>query len=648
MLAAYVVAERGTPPPEALALRAYTAELLPDYMIPATFTLLEALPLTPNGKLDRRALPDPEPVATRASREPANAQEKAMCELFAEVLGLAEVGVEDDFFDLGGHSLLATRLISRARARLGVELSIQAIFDAPSPAGLAAKLGVAEKARPTLRRRGAGGGGSGGSGSRSGSGAGSGSASGSDFGGRATSSSAFGAPSSSSATNGSAFTAPAPGTQAAPAVANVAAEFASGLVDLTGDATLGTGFVVPGAGTIATAWNNVLLTGATGFLGAFLLREIVDRTEAHVHCLVRADDPARAAARLESGLRGFGLWDDAMAARVTAHPGDLERPGLGLAAETYALLADRIDAVIHNGARVNHLEAYSRLRPANVEGTREVLRLATTGRAKPVHFVSSLSAALAVGENPDVIVEAARVPADRVVPRGYVATKWVGEELVRAAGAAGLPVTVHRPGRVSGHTRSGACGTGDSFWNYIRAVTHLGAVADGDALAVTVDLVPVDHVAGGIIALAADPAAAGGVYHLAGEHLVSVAEVVDALRADGYRIDVVSAEQWQQRMSHAVEAALGRGDLSWTTAAVLSAGFQQRSHGIRWGRAATAAALADKAVPGPEMDASVLAAAVAYFRRTGFFAEPSAAESVTVSAYSAYAHAAPSGNGAQP
>ena len=369
-------------------------------------------------------------------------------------------------------------------------------------------------------------------------------------------------------------------------------------------------------------WGEVLLTGATGFLGAFLLREIVDRTDAHVHCLVRADDAERAAARLQAAMRGFGLWDEALAGRVSAVPGDLERPGLGLTPAGYAGLAGRVDAVVHNGARVNHLEAYSRLRPANVEGTRDVLRLATSGRTKAVHFVSSLSAALAVGENPDAIGEQQRVPADRVVPRGYVATKWVGEELVRAAGAAGLPITVHRPGRVSGHTLTGACGTGDSFWNYIRAVTRLGAVPDGDALEVGVDLVPVDHVAGGIVALATDPAAVGGVYHLAGEHLVTVAEVVGALRADGYRIDVVPAEQWQDRLGQAVEAAIARGDLSWTTAAVLSTGFQQRSHGIRWSRTATAAALAGKPVAGPEMDGSVLARAVGYFRRTGFFAAP--------------------------
>ncbi|MFY1634817.1 non-ribosomal peptide synthase/polyketide synthase [Solwaraspora sp. WMMB335] len=121
-------------------LRSTVQRLLPDYMVPATITPIERIPVTPNGKIDRRALPDPEVVLSRG-RHPRTPLEQILCELYADILGLERVGVNDSFFDLGGHSLLATRLTSRIRSALGVEALLQQIFAAPSPAELAVVLG---------------------------------------------------------------------------------------------------------------------------------------------------------------------------------------------------------------------------------------------------------------------------------------------------------------------------------------------------------------------------------------------------------------------------------------------------------------------------------------------------------------------------
>jgi amino acid adenylation domain-containing protein len=144
-LIAYIVGDADTDD-----LLRHAARRLPDHMLPTAVVALPEIPLTSNGKLDRRALPAPE-FRAGGGREPADATEAALCEAFAEVLGLESVGVDDDFFRLGGHSLLAMRLIARIRANLGLDLALPALFTTPTPAELAKNLGQQRSTRPALR-----------------------------------------------------------------------------------------------------------------------------------------------------------------------------------------------------------------------------------------------------------------------------------------------------------------------------------------------------------------------------------------------------------------------------------------------------------------------------------------------------------------
>ncbi|MEJ0096571.1 MAG: amino acid adenylation domain-containing protein [Methylocella sp.] len=152
-LVGYVVAKAGVEIDGEIApaaLRQSLAATLPDYMVPAAIVFLEALPLTPNGKLDRRALPAPEFLSS-AGRAPRTPQEEILANLFAEILGLESVSIDDSFFDRGGHSLLATHLINRIRSELKIELPVRVLFEAPTVAQLAGKLNNTESARPPLR-----------------------------------------------------------------------------------------------------------------------------------------------------------------------------------------------------------------------------------------------------------------------------------------------------------------------------------------------------------------------------------------------------------------------------------------------------------------------------------------------------------------
>ncbi|MFB9903358.1 non-ribosomal peptide synthase/polyketide synthase [Allokutzneria oryzae] len=144
-LVAYVVGDT-----DIARLREQVSASLPVHMVPSAFVMVDALPLTPNGKLDRKALPAPELAASSTGRAPRSQREEILCGLFADVLGVTKVGIDDSFFELGGHSLLVTRLISRIRSVLGAELAVRALFEAPTVAGLAERIDEANGARLAL------------------------------------------------------------------------------------------------------------------------------------------------------------------------------------------------------------------------------------------------------------------------------------------------------------------------------------------------------------------------------------------------------------------------------------------------------------------------------------------------------------------
>ncbi|MFT7463421.1 MAG: myxalamid-type nonribosomal peptide synthetase MxaA, partial [Pseudohongiellaceae bacterium] len=309
--------------------------------------------------------------------------------------------------------------------------------------------------------------------------------------------------------------------------------------------------VQPGQRRAAQPAAEVLLTGATGFLGAHLLIDLLQHTEARVHCLVRAADATLAAQRITRNLRSYELAvSPDQSARIVALPGDLAAEHLGLDTVSYEGLASSLDLVLHNGAAVDFLQGYRALEGTNVQGTKSVLQLCARAGAA-VHFVSTLGVLTSPNLAQRQSLNEDLPMADLVdVEGGYEQTKWVAEMLVHEAGSRGLPVAIYRPGRIAGNSRTGCWAADDVARRFMVGTAHLGSWPELDA---PIDLSPVDWVSGSIVHLALAGAAHGETYHLVHPQPSPIELFASAAERLGYTFDRVSPDEWQRRAISAAE-----------------------------------------------------------------------------------------------
>ncbi|WP_409492249.1 amino acid adenylation domain-containing protein [Amycolatopsis sp. cmx-11-12] len=310
----------------------------------------------------------------------------------------------------------------------------------------------------------------------------------------------------------------------------------------------------------------ILLTGATGFIGAQLLHDLLTTTSATVHCLVRAPDVASGRRRLCETLAEYRLISSTPLDRMRVVPGDLAKPRLGIGAQTYEMLAETVDAVVHCGALVNLVLGYAFHRKANVHGTREILRLAARRRTKPVHYVSTLSVfgpAARAGRMP---IPELPVSGIEPPPDGYSLSKWVGEQLVVAAGERGVPLAVYRLGEVMPHSGTGVPSPTSLPDMLVGACLRLGVAP---ATPVVLDYTPIDYV--GQMITAGVATGASGVFHVLPPQAMRLDELLDGFGREFGLSPVSYREFWAM-----VEEAAQTGDPVYTRllAAVPAAGLE--------------------------------------------------------------------------
>lgn len=291
----------------------------------------------------------------------------------------------------------------------------------------------------------------------------------------------------------------------------------------------------------------VLLTGATGYLGAFLLKSLLENTSAQIICMVRFTEPkddCRPAgmARVRKNLIDLGIWDDSNLDRIEIVAGNLTRKRFGLSPENFDDLAGRVQVIVHAAATVNLVYPYAALRNANVNGTREILRLASRGGAT-VHHVSTngVLPTSVEGWSEDTVIDINDVP-DRLLD-GYGQTKWVAEKLVFEAGQRGIPVRVYRPGTISGHSITGATNTYDLLNALIVESLHLGCAPRVDGW--FPEMTPIDFVSKAMTTLCDHPDGFNGaIYHLGDPNPVSSNALFDSLAELGYNTKRVPWDEW--------------------------------------------------------------------------------------------------------
>lgn len=497
-LVSYIVPIKETTKKE---VREALKERLPFYMIPSYFVFLSKIPVVPaTGKLDKAALPPFEKQEDDIINEgkPVTTTEVSVATVWCKILQLREPDIHESFFDLGGHSLLATELINRINSQFGVKLHVHELFSYPTISALSTLI--------------------------------------------------------DSKLNKDVNTPEKTRVSDVDLLAEVDKhDYIEVNIDMQLRAFWRT-FAFYNEKRFAKG--RVLLTGATGFLGAFVLRELLLQTRVFVFCLSRELPDATPLERLTSVLRKFGILAEdgetpteeqktlqqLVNKRVALLKGDVALLNMGLSDEDYMYACSDIDMVIHAAANVNLVYPYNALAGANVYGTAYVVKFACTGKIKPIHYIST-DAVFPPGLKDCSEADDAGSYHTQLHD-GYSQTKWVAEQIVRRAGQRGIPVTIYRLGNMSGDSKTASWNPQDFTLILLQACTKLGKAPAVDW---HMEMTPVNFAANFIVKMIKNSSQAlGKTFHIINDKPIQSRWVFEWMNANGYPLKIVSFEEWRK------------------------------------------------------------------------------------------------------
>lgn len=487
-------------------LQEYLRSKLPAYAVPSVIVPMRSMPLNPNGKIDKPKLPFPDAELLTSARrrkssmlQPLTDGELALAKIWADLVpGLIPKTIKptESFFEIGGESMKAQQLAYQVRKNLGVDLAIGKIYNRSTLREMALII-ESLKASDTL------------------------------------------------------------GAGEGEAIAEAADDYGNDALNLA--ATLPESFTNAGSSDDVTN-PVVFLTGATGFLGSFVLRDLLERQPPvqKVFVLVRAKDEASAASRVKLTCQAYGVWSETWSSRIDYVPGNLGPARFGISDQKWQQIVDETNVVIHNGAEVNWLKNYEQLKGPNISGTLEALKLCAEGKPKLFAFVSSTS----VLDHDYFLIESERIKAagglglseaddlhaSKVgLTTGYGQSKWVSEFLTREAGRRGLRGTVIRPGYVLGDSKTGVTNTDDFLIRMLKGCVQLKVRPNIEN---KVNMVPVDQVARTVVASAFHPVSSEGVQvaQVTGRPTIPFNKYLSALETYGYECKQTDYNPWTREL----------------------------------------------------------------------------------------------------